>query len=115
MEIIILFRQIYGTKKNIVKVISKYPLARYRAEFDPRTKERREIDLDIDTVNLIKMTLNTLKTDKYEDDWVIDHDSAISNSINTYLVIFNYNLIGDNLTNGENNEILNQSNFFNLI
>eukprot|EP00210_Caulerpa_lentillifera_P002836 g2710.t1 len=59
-----LYWQMYGTKGKELKLVSKYPLARYRPEFDPRTKLRHRIRLDDDILGVVKLTLNTLRFTK---------------------------------------------------
>lgn len=63
-------RQTYGTKKASIRVVSKLPLARYRAEFDPRTKSRHFVRIDPEIVDVVRLTLNSIKIQCYEEDWV---------------------------------------------
>jgi len=62
--------RVYGAKGSEISVVSKYPLANYRPEFDPRTKTRHKVEVDHDILNVVRLTLNTISMERYQDDWV---------------------------------------------
>lgn len=66
------FRQVYGTKSSFVKIVSKFPLPRYRPEFDPRILQRHRISISPGTRKVLELALNTMKQKTGKDDWVHD-------------------------------------------
>lgn len=68
------FRQAYGSKSNFVRIISKFPLPRYRPEFDPRMLMRHKVSLSPGTRRVLELSLNTLRLKSGQDDWVSEED-----------------------------------------
>lgn len=81
--------QMYGTKGKELKLVSKYPLARYRPEFDPRTKLRHRIHLDDDILGVVKLTLNTHRFAKDQH----EEELNTSNFSLFYLTLFSHSFL----------------------
>eukprot|EP00803_Ostreobium_quekettii_P005001 evm.model.scf_1088.2 EVM.evm.TU.scf_1088.2 scf_1088:8376-21349(-) len=62
----------YGYKREVVYVASKFPLPRYRPEFDPRFRQVHSVEVSEGTAGFVRMVLNTLKQNTLEHDWVED-------------------------------------------
>ncbi|GMH39242.1 hypothetical protein BSKO_07140 [Bryopsis sp. KO-2023] len=73
-----LFWQAYGTKAQMVKIISKFPLPRYRPEFDPRILHRHKLILSPGTKRVLELALNTLKQKTGQDDWIEDVPKGVN-------------------------------------
>ena len=65
-------------KGSEIRLVSKYPLARYRPEFDQRTKRRHKLKLDEDILDVVRLTLATIDINRYQDDWVEHPGAALS-------------------------------------
>ena len=88
----------YGHKKDFAYVASKFPLPRYRPEFDPRVKQRHSVFIASSTAAFVRMALNTMRQNTGDNDWVEGEIPqlllSVSKFVSLILLICRFGVIG---------------------